>query len=552
MRILNYEKITRTCLFNKNENLTKLTMTDALIIDFGSQYTQLMVSLLQYKIGVSVKLVPYPQCSKDYISGINPKCIILSGGPQSVYEGNVFENMSKIKEWLDHIVSNKIPVMGVCFGLQLLVNYFGGKVEKSEFGGEFAKASLCQSIESENSQHMSVLLKNVLLPGIVWMSHMDVATQVPNNFVTYGYTTITKHAVIEDHTNNVFGVQYHPEVKDTKSGKRMYRNFLSYSGCKFNKKENLLNQLIEMRGEILSNVEEDEVVLIAVSGGVDSSVLCEFVSSILPNNVMSVFVDHGMMRKGEVKEICERFEHVKGFKCIDASAQFLNSLNGVSDPEKKRKIIGKTFIDVFENEVLSNPKIKILAQGTIYPDVIESCGLNNTAKAIKSHHNVGGLPERLKLRLMEPFKYLFKDQIREIGKYLNVNMEAVKRHPFPGPGLGIRIMGEITKEFIDITQRADDIFIKELREKNLYDQVSQAYAGFFPVKTVGVVGDNPRYGYTIVLRAVKTIDFMTARPFEFPAGFLEDVSTKIINQIESVSRVFYDVTSKPPATIELE
>ena len=528
-------------------------MTDVLIVDFGSQYTHLIVSLLQYKIGVSVKLIPYPQCSKEHITTVNPKCVILSGGPQSVYEGNVFQNMEAIRQWLDCIIEKKIPIMGVCFGLQLLVSYFGGKVEKSKIGGEFAKATLCSSFSSQKATKIeSVLLRHMTLPSVVWMSHMDVATEVPNNFETYGYTTVTTHAVIEDHLNNIFAVQYHPEVKDTKSGKRMYRNFLSHSGCKFNKKENVLNQLTEMKMNIVSDVKEDEVVLIAVSGGVDSSVLSEFVSSILPNNTVSVFIDHGMMRKGEVKEICDRFQHIKGFKCIDASALFLSNLEGVTDPEKKRKIIGKTFIDVFENEVNSNPNIKILAQGTIYPDVIESCGLNNTAKAIKLHHNVGGLPERLKLRLMEPFKYLFKDQIREIGKYLNVNMEALKRHPFPGPGLGIRIMGEITKEFIDITQRADEIFINSLRENDLYDSVSQAYAGFFPVKTVGVVGDNPRYGYTIVLRAVKTIDFMTARPYEFPSGFLEDVSTKIINQIDSVSRVFYDVTSKPPATIELE
>ena len=524
-------------------------MTDCLIVDFGSQYTHVIVSLLQYKIGVSVKLIPYPQCTKEYIEDVNPKCVILSGGPQSVYEGNVYENMETIKGWLEHIINLKTPIMGVCFGLQLLVSYFGGKVEKSTLGGEFAKASLCQTIGAKGN---SVLLRNISMPNIVWMSHMDVATDVPINFETYGYTTVTKHAVIEDQKNNVFAVQYHPEVKDTKSGKKMYRNFLSYCGCKFNKRENVLNQLTEMKQKVLSDVKEDEVVLIAVSGGVDSSVLCEFISSILPNNTISVFVDHGMMRKGEVKEICDRFQHVKGFKCIDASELFLKNLEGVTEPEKKRKIIGKTFIDVFENEVKSNSKIRILAQGTIYPDVIESCGLNNTAKAIKLHHNVGGLPERLNLRLLEPFKYLFKDQIREIGKYLNVNMESLKRHPFPGPGLGIRIMGEITKEFIDITQRADEIFTSELRLNNLYDDVSQAYAGFFPIKTVGVVGDNPRYGYTIVLRAVKTIDFMTARPYEFPNGFLEDVSTKIINHIDSVSRVFYDVTSKPPATIELE
>lgn len=398
----------------------------------------------------------------------------------------------------------------------------------------------------------SIILKNITFPNNVWMSHMDVATEVPNNFTTFGYTTITTHAVIEDHERNIFAVQFHPEVKDTKNGKRMYRNFLSHCGCKFNKKENILNQLTDMKQQILSEVKDDEIVLIAVSGGVDSSVLCHFISSILPNNTISVFVDHGMMRKGEVEEICNRFSGVKGFKCVNASELFLKNLEGVSDPETKRKIVGKTFIDVFENEIAGNPKIKILAQGTIYPDVIESCGLNNTAKAIKAHHNVGGLPERLKLRLLEPFKYLFKDQIREIGKYLNVNMESLKRHPFPGPGLAIRIIGEIKKEYIEITQRADEIFINEIRERNLYDSISQAYAGFFPIKTVGVVGDNPRYGFTVVLRAVKTIDFMTARPFEFPVGFLEDVSTKIVNQIDSVSRVVYDITSKPPATIELE
>lgn len=259
-----------------------------------------------------------------------------------------------------------------------------------------------------------------------------------------------------------------------------------------------------------------------------------------------------MMRHGEVDEICQRFQHIRGFKCIDAKQTFLDALRGVSDPETKRKIIGKCFIDTFEHEIVSNRNIKWLAQGTIYPDVIESSGLNKTAKAIKSHHNVGGLPERLQLKLVEPFKYMFKNQIREIGAYLNVNTNELQRHPFPGPGLAIRIIGEVTDEFIDITQRCDHIFISALKQKGLYSDISQAYAGFLPVKTVGVVGDNRRYGYTIVLRAIKTIDFMTARPYEFPSGFLEDVATQIVNQVEEVSRVLFDITSKPPATIELE
>lgn len=265
-----------------------------------------------------------------------------------------------------------------------------------------------------------------------------------------------------------------------------------------------------------------------------------------------IFIDHGMMRLGEVDEICQRFQHIKNFKCINAKKHFFDALTGVSDPENKRKIIGKCFIDAFEREIVLNSNIKWLAQGTIYPDVIESSGLNKTAKAIKSHHNVGGLPEKLQLKLVEPFKYLFKNQIREIGGFLKVNTNDLQRHPFPGPGLAIRIIGEVTEEFVNITQRCDHIFISTLKSKGLYNEISQAYAGFLPVKTVGVVGDNRRYGYTIVLRAIKTIDFMTARPFEFPSGFLEDVATQIVNQVEDISRVLFDITSKPPATIELE
>ncbi len=511
-----------------------------LIIDFGSQYTHLIVTMLQYKIGVQVKLVPYPEM-KTLKEEEMPKGIILSGGPQSVTD---FKNLDN--NWMNGILEKKIPILGVCFGLQFLVAYLGGTVSKSPNGGEFGKAIIYRdNIES-------VLLNGIEIPGYVWMSHTDVATKIPDGFEVYGNTKITRNAVLEDQNRNIYAVQFHPEVKDTKGGRKIYKNFLNRCGIRFKKKLTIQNQISDLKTQIQKQIPEDENVLLAVSGGVDSTVLCELLFLSIRQRCIPMFIDHGMMRKGEVEEICERFRHIKSFRCIHAKDRFLKALEGVTDPERKRKIIGRAFIDVFEGETKNNPTIKWLAQGTIYPDVIESCGLNGTAKKIKSHHNVGGLPDILNLKLLEPFKYLFKDQVRELGKHLEIHDQHLKRHPFPGPGLGIRIIGEITEEKIRITQEADDIFMNFLKQHNLYDKVSQAYAGFFPVKTVGVVGDNRRYGYTIVLRAVKTIDFMTATAYEFPEGCLADLATEIINKVPEVAKVVYDITSKPPSTIELE
>lgn len=521
---------------------------DIVVVDFGSQYTQLIVTLLQSKIGVPVRLIPYTQIELLDVNKHKVKGFILSGGPKSMTDGSMDNNRV-----INVIQQFSVPILGICFGLQYLVNTLGGQVEKAS-ESEFGKTNLFSTFHdlSTTTTSESVLLSGIDLPDHVWMSHTDIAAELPVGFKTYASTSATPHAVIENNELNIFAVQFHPEVKNTVCGKRLIKNFLKRCRCKGKRKLTILNQLQEITNEIKALVPEGDKVLLALSGGVDSTVLSEVLHLALPDRVVCFFIDHGMMRKNEVEEISSRFEHIDGFSVVNAKDVFLEALKGVTDPERKRKIIGAKFIEVFENQVSSDESIKWLAQGTIYPDIIESCGLNKTAKTIKSHHNVGGLPEKLNLKLLEPFKYFFKDQIREFGKELKLQDKHIKRHPFPGPGLGIRIIGEVTEERIKITQEADDIFMNMLRDEKLYFKVDQAYAGFLPVKTVGVVGDNRRYGWIIVLRAVNTIDFMTATAYEFPKGFLSRVKTQIINKIPEVARVVYDVTDKPPGTIELE
>ena len=520
------------------------------IIDFGSQYTHLITSHLELSIGVNTKIIPhtrvdnYLQKNPAFLEDVNG--VILSGGPNSVIESTVgcF--------WMEVLLSKNIPILGICYGLQFIVNYFGGKVINGDVG-EFGKATLSSTVVSSESK----LLHNVPIPSDVWMSHNDLAEELPLNFINCASTNVTKFAVIENHTigGGVYAVQFHPEVKHTIGGKKILRNFLkSICKCKPRKKFTVQNNIVEITNDISSKVNEDNV-LLALSGGVDSSVLCKLLHQTIGDKLMCVYVDNGLMRKGETEEIKKRFSYLENLIVLDESERFLTDLEGVIDPEKKRKIIGADFIKSFEDFWESLPERKqpkFLAQGTIYPDIIESCGLNATSKTIKSHHNVGGLPDTLSLELLEPFKYLFKNQIKEIGKYLGVNEETIGRHPFPGPGLGIRIVGEVKREYVTILREVDHIYISELKKRGLYNKISQAYAGFLPVRTVGVVGDNRRYGYTIVLRAVETQDFMTANVFQFPQYILSDISSIIIGKCPEISRVFYDVTSKPPSTIELE
>lgn len=510
-----------------------------LIVDFGSQYTHLITSTLEYEIGVMCDLLPYTKVDKQKITSYeNLNGIILSGGPRSLTDFDLTQ-----LNWLDDI---EVPVLGICFGLQLLTQFFGGKVV-THSQGEFGKATL--ALEKLDSH----LLNNVVLPSTVWMSHNDIAETLPEGFDSYASTSVTANAIIENQERRMYAVQFHPEVKHTRNGKKILRNFVKrICKCKVEKKKNVYNQVAKMISDIQETVG-DKHVLLALSGGVDSSVLCKLLHMAIPNQLWCVYVDHGMMRKGETEEIRERFKFLNNLIVCEESHRYLTKLKGVSDPEEKRKIIGNTFIEVFY-DALKNMKEQpeYLAQGTIYPDIIESCGVNNTAKVIKSHHNVGGLPDKLHLKLLEPFRFLFKNQIKKIGEFLGVTEDVIQRHPFPGPGLGIRILGEVKEEYIKILQEADSIFIKKLKDADMYNSISQAYVGFLPVKTVGVVGDNRRYGYTVVLRAVQTEDYMTANIYEFPEHFLSEVSTEIVNKCSEISRVFYDVTTKPPSTIELE
>ena len=511
-----------------------------LIVDFGSQYTHLISRCLSARIGVSTVLVPYLEV-RQTMHFENIKGIVLSGGPKSV---NELHSNQDLKDWFTiEILQKHIPVLGICFGLQWLANYFGGNdsVDRAE-SGEFGSTELFTSD--------SWLIQESL--SIVWMSHQDNVTSMPEEFQVTGWTKTCPFAMVENMQRQIFGCQFHPEVEHTKHGQEIYRKFaIDVCGCPVITQQDALEIIkLEVHNQLVCGQDAGGKILLALSGGVDSTVLCYLFERLLPNRVVCVFVNNGLLRKGEAKAIRQRFAFLGDrFICIDAKAKFIGSLVGVSDPETKRKIIGKCFVECFQNIQM---EFEWLAQGTIYPDVIESCGLNGTAKVIKSHHNVGGLPATLKLKLLEPLKFLFKDQVRDIGTTLGISPEFVHRHPFPGPGLGIRVVGEVTKDLLKIVKQADKIFLDLLHTNGLYYETSQAYAALLPVKTVGVVGDNRRYGYIITLRAVKTGDFMTASVSDFGLPFLSQVATNIINSCPDVARVVYDVTTKPPGTIEME
>ena len=509
-----------------------------LIIDFGSQYTQLIARRVR-ELGVYCEIYHH-QSSIKSIKDFDPKGVILSGGPETVKQ----TGSPKVPVQLFDL---GIPVLGICYGMQSISKQLGGKVELAD-KREFGHADL------KIKNQASGLFKKIKAKKInVWMSHGDHVSKLPKGFKSCGTTSNSPIAALYHPTKKIFGLQFHPEVTHTPQGKQILKNFVrDISNCKglWNSKNIITKAVEEIKREV-----GDQEVLLGLSGGVDSAVVAALLYEAIDDQLTCIFVDNGLLRLNEGDQVMNTFKDRFGIKVKRANAgnQFLKDLKGKKDPEHKRKAIGKTFIDVFLKEAKKNKRIKWLAQGTIYPDVIESAGTKNgTAHVIKSHHNVGGLPSYLNLPVIEPLKDLFKDEVRKIGLELGLPKEILFRHPFPGPGLGVRILGEIKRPYIKTLQLADDIFISELIKEGYYDKVSQAFAVFLPVKSVGVVGDSRRYEYVISLRAVETIDFMTAKSAKLPHSFLEKVSNRIINEIPEVSRVTYDISSKPPATIEWE
>jgi len=517
-----------------------------LILDFGSQYTQLIARRVR-EIGVYCEIHPY-DISQDDVADFAPNGVILSGGPDSVTADDTLRAP-------DFIFTLAVPVLGICYGMQTMAKQLGGEVEGSshqEFG--YARvlvadeSALFAGIEDDTEVGKAAL--------DVWMSHGDKVVAVPKGFNTVASSGTTEVAAMSDETRRFYGVQFHPEVNHTLQGLPIMQRFV-LDVCECQGLWTAANIVEEIIADVRQKVGDDHV-LLGLSGGVDSSVVAALLSRAIGDQLTCVFVDNGLLRLNESDQVMAMFgEESNTFRLnivpVDAAHQFLTKLTGVTDPEAKRKVIGNTFIDVFEAESNKIKNVKFLAQGTIYPDVIESAGNKNSkARVIKSHHNVGGLPDYMKLDLIEPLRELFKDEVRRIGMEMGLSREIVFRHPFPGPGLGVRILGEVKQEYADILRQADHIFIEELYKADWYDKVSQAFAVFLPVKSVGVVGDARRYEYVIALRAVETVDFMTARWARLPYELLETVSTRIINEISGISRVTYDISSKPPATIEWE
>ena len=515
-----------------------------LIIDFGSQYTQLIARRVR-EIGVYSEIYP-ASITLDQINNFNPKGIILSGGPESVNTGDAPVPPAGIFDL-------GIPLLGICYGMQAIATQLGGEVATAKVH-EFGYA---QIISLENNDLLSGIRDHINKQGKalldVWMSHGDQVTRIPDDFIVIASTDSCPIAGIANDTKKIYGLQFHPEVTHTLQGKRIYEHFvLTICQCEpLWTPAHIIEDAIE---QVRRQVGSDQV-LLGLSGGVDSSVVAALLQCAIGEQLTCVFVDNGLLRKDEGNQVMDMFAQNMGIHVVqvDAETLFLDNLKGVTDPEAKRKIIGNTFIEVFEREAEKLPNVKWLAQGTIYPDVIESAASKTAgAHVIKSHHNVGGLPENMQLQLVEPLRELFKDEVRKIGLELGLPYDMVYRHPFPGPGLGVRILGEIKKDCADILREADAIFLDELRRADWYNKVSQAFAVFLPVKSVGVVGDGRRYQWVIALRAVETIDFMTARWAHLPYELLATVSNRIINEIPEISRVTYDISGKPPATIEWE
>ena len=515
-----------------------------LILDFGSQYTQLIARRIR-EIGVYCELFSY-DVSPYFIENFNPSGIILSGGPDTVINDGSARAPNIIFE-LD------IPILGICYGMQTMAIQLGGEAKsaaKAEFGFAQIRARNHSKLLSEITDLTNKEGHDFL---DVWMSHGIEVTKLPQNFELIASTNNCPIAGFANNDKNYFGLQFHPEVTHTKQGIKILERFvIDICGCQ---KDWTTDNIIE---DLLLNIKNqvgDKKVLLGLSGGVDSSVVAILLQQAIGKQLTCVFVDNGLLRLDEGNEVMNTFSENMGVKVIRANAEqyFYDQLSNESDPELKRKIIGKAFIEIFNQEAKKNKNIKFLAQGTIYPDVIESAGAaSGKAKVIKSHHNVGGLPDDMQFELVEPLKELFKDEVREIGVKLGLPKKMLYRHPFPGPGLGVRILGQVKKEYADILRKADHIFMEELNNQGFYDKVDQAFAVFLPVKSVGVTGDERRYDFVIALRAVETVDFMTARWARLPFDFLDQVSNRIMNEISRVSRVVYDISGKPPSTIEWE
>ncbi len=509
-----------------------------LIIDFGSQLTKLIARRVR-ELGVYSEIITPKELTK-FREFENIKGLIFSGGPSTVTNKR-FESVP-IK-----IFDKKIPILGICYGLQLITKLFGGKIKPSKKRREFGRAFLFK-------KNNSLLTKNYLnRPKAVWMSHEDAVVKLPKNFKVIASTKDSKLTIIENTKRKVYGVQFHPEVTHTDNGKKILQNFL-YLICKFKKKWTIQSQKKRLIVEI-KNIVKKEKVICALSGGVDSSVVALLINKAIKKNLICIMVDTGLMRKNEFKNTYKIFKkkYNLNVKIINASKLFLKKLKNITNPEKKRKIIGNLFIKVFEKESKKYKNLRFLAQGTLYPDIIESrSSTGSKSSKIKSHHNVGGLPKKMNLKLIEPLREFFKDEVRILGKSLGLIKEINYKHPFPGPGLGIRIIGKITQEKIRILQEADHIYIQELVKNNLYNKIWQAYAALLPIRTVGVMGDSRTYENICLLRAVISEDGMTADYFRFPNYFIDNISNKIINSVKGINRVVYDVTSKPPSTIELE
>ncbi len=516
-----------------------------LILDFGSQYTQLIARRVR-EIGVYCEIYPW-DCPEHDIIAFNAKGFILAGGPESVTEG-------ESPKAAQAVFDANVPVLGICYGMQTMATQLGGSVETSsqrEFG--YAKVRLSDSSSALFEGLQDHLANNGTSLLDVWMSHGDKVVELPQGFSVIASTDSAPIAAMCDPVKKFYGVQFHPEVTHTKQGGAILERFV-LEICEAKALWNSANIVVDQIEKVRAQVGNKKV-LLGLSGGVDSSVVAALLHRAIGDQLTCVFVDNGLLRKNEGDQVMSMFADNMGVRVIRANASelFLGRLKNISDPEQKRKIIGNSFIEIFDDEATKLKDVNFLAQGTIYPDVIESAAAKTgKAHVIKSHHNVGGLPEDMAFELVEPLRELFKDEVRKLGVELGLPEKMVYRHPFPGPGLGVRILGEVTAEYAEILREADAIYMEELNRSGWYDKTSQAFAVFLPVKSVGVVGDARRYEYVIALRAVETIDFMTARWAHLPYDLLETVSGRIINEISRVSRVTYDVSSKPPATIEWE
>ncbi len=519
----------------KNSRATAIQPEPILILDFGSQYTQLIARRIR-ELGVYSEIKPF-NCRIEEINRFSPKGIILSGGPSSVYQHNA-------PLITPEIFRLNVPVLGICYGLQLMAYLLGGRVIRSEHR-EYGNAQLFLSKQD-------VLFKTIESPTTVWMSHGDKVDALPTDFIILGHTTNSPFGVIRHHEKPFYGIQFHPEVAHTSQGMIFLKNFL-FEICQchglWTPHSFIVNSIEQIQQQIGT-----EKVICALSGGVDSSVAAVLLSRAIGNQLMTVFVDNGLLRANESEEVQRMAEQFfpNNFTLIDAGKRFLQKLKHVMDPEKKRKIIGEEFIRVFEEAAANSGDVKYLVQGTLYPDVIESVSTKGPSAVIKSHHNVGGLPEKMNLKIIEPLRELFKDEVRRVGRELGLSEEVIGRHPFPGPGLAVRILGEITDEKLEIVRRADKIFLGELKASGWYDKVWQAFAVLLPIQTVGVMGDERTYENVIALRAVTSQDAMTADWAQLPYALLSVTANRIINEVRGVNRVVYDVSSKPPSTIEWE